>query len=949
MKKKLLFLVPVLLLTALAIWQMPFFKNSSAPKQVDFPAPVEGEENEKLRELYNELRHKAAPGVVWEDIERQNAVDAAQQRMAMGQRASFANGNINGVWEEKGANNQAGSIRAVDYVPATNTLYTIGNGGSLWTSVLGTGVWTLRNQLYQFETRAVKAFTKISGGERVLLGRNLNIFYSDDNGVTLNPSAGITFPVAWGGNYIAGIYRLNDGSNTIYCLTRCWSNAPWAARFRLYMSTNEGQSFTQIYQFDTGDDNRISVCNPYNSNDLLVADIGSSPASLKLFSVTGATVFLLNTGALGSAFTNCTFKGTFSGGIYYLYAMLNNSQIYQSTNLGVSWTLQSVLPESGWNKMNVSINDPLRVSYGGVNAYRSANGGTSFTRVNTWSDYYSNVSGKLHADIMEIEYFKKTDNTEFCIVDCHGGTYVSYDNLVTVSNLSLSSHRAVEYYDVLTDTLNPNRIFAGSQDQGLQRTLTGTNGGIQNFIQVISGDYGQMALTNNNTILWPQYPGGDYYFYTNLGNPSPTYIGNWTVLGSQKPNYGWMLPATSTTNPAANEIFIGGGNMTGGGGSYLIKATMLTASPYTVSTTQYSYDFRANSNSGTAGITAIEQSPLNANKLFVATEDGTFFYSNDYGANWTKNATFTGPTPWYLYGSCILASRINQNTIWYSGSGYSNPGVYRSTDGGATFTAISNGLPATLVTELVASPDEQFLFAATEAGPYVYVASENLWYTLADNTVPVQHFTSVEYIRSSNTVRFGTMGRGIWDFKITSTVPVVLSSWTAEKKGNQVLCSWVTEQELNASHFIVERSTDWNNFTSIGTIAASGGTMGKQYSLPDRFPAKGYNYYRLMMVDNDGRKQQSTTVVINFDGTVSPIALYPNPVKNILYATVDLASEEKLTVSVLDMSGKKVLQLTQVVVPRTAIAVNVSKLPKAVYTILVEGKNIRHVHQFLKD
>lgn len=952
MKRKLL-LFSAISLSVLAISQIKgirqLWKKSAPAQQVTMPEPVEGEENEKLRELYNELRHRAAPGVVWQDIERQNAADAATQRIAMGQRASFANGNIEGIWEEKGADNQAGNVRSVDYVPATNTLYTIGNGGSLWTSVLGSGVWTLRNQLYQFEPRTVKAFTKTSGGERVLLGTNLNIYYSDDNGQSVTPSSGISFPVAWGGNYIAGLYRVNDGANSIYCLTRCWSSSPWASRFRLYRSTNDGVSFTQVYQFDTGDDNKISVCNPYNSNDLLVADIGSAPSNLKLFSVSLGTVTLMNMAALPSAFTTCTFKGNLSAGTYYLYAMLNNNVLYRSTDLGLSWTLQSTLPETGWNKMNVSMNDPLRVNYGGVNAYRSSNGGTSFTRVNTWSDYYSNVPGRLHADIMEIEYFKKSDNTEFCIVDCHGGSYVSYDNLVTVSNLSLSSHRAVEYYDVLTDTMNPNRIFAGSQDQGLQRTLTGANPGVQNFLQVISGDYGQMALTNNNTILWPQYPGGVFYFYNNLGNVNPSYIGTWTTPGSQKPNYGWMLAVTSTSNVAANEVFIGGGNVTGGGGSYLIRASMLTASPYTVSATQFNYDFRANSSSGTAGITAIEQSPLNANKLFVATEDGSFFYSNDFGVNWTKTASFTGPTPWYLYGSCVLASKINQNTVWFSGSGYSNPGVYKSTDGGVSFTSMSNGLPATLVTEMVASPDEKFIFAATEAGPYVYVATENLWYTLADNTVPLQHFTSVEYIRSSNTVRFGTMGRGIWDFKITATVPVILSAWNAQKEQGRVMCSWTTTQEINTSHFIVEKSTNGINFREIGRVSATGGSITKRYSLPDKFPAKGVNYYRLQIVGNDGRKDLSNMIALNFDGVVPALQLYPNPVKSALYAEADIKNAEEALFVITDQAGRKISEQKLQLVPNAATAVNVALLPAGIYTLTIQAKTSRYVQQFFKQ
>ena len=927
-----------------------FSKKINSGTQVFMPSPQEGEENEKLREKYNELKHKAAPGVSWRDIEKMNAANLNELKRNNAGIVSFANGNIIGAWSEKGNDNIAGSIRAVDYNPATNTIFTISNGGSLWSSVLGSGSWTLHNQLTQFEQRAIEVFTRTSGGQRLLLASGTSVYFSDDNGQTLSAATGVIFPVGWGGNYVAGFYRLTDGSNTVYCLTRPWSNAPWAPRFRLYRSTDEGQSYTQVYQFDTGDDETISLCIPHNSNNIYVADIGSVPGSIKLFSVTGTSVNLLNTVVYGSLIDKCVLKGTYLAGVYNLYLMINNNTLLSSTNLGAGWTFRSSLPHTAWSKMNVSINDATKVCFGGVDAYRSTNSGNSFTLINGWAEYYSNPAAKLHADIMEIEYFKKADNTEFAIINCHGGTYVSYDNLATVSNLSLNGHRAVEYYDVLTDTINPNRIFAGSQDQGMQRTLTGLNAGTQNFLQMISGDYGQLSLTNDNNFLWPQYPGGDYYLFKDLGNPNPTYVGNWTVPGTEKPNYGWMLPATSTVVRSANEIWVGGGNLGGGGGSYLIKATMALTPPHTVSATQFSYNFRANSNNGSSGITAIEQSPVNSSKLFVATEDGTFFYSNDLGVNWSKTASFSGPTPWYLYGSCILASRINANLVWYAGSGYSNPAVYKSVNGGATFTAMSNGLPSTLVNELVASPDERFIFAATEAGPYVYVVNEDLWYSLSDNTMPTQFFTGVEYINAQNIVRFSTMGRGIWDFKITGTIPVTISKWQADKTGSSVLCSWQSEQEINSSHFIVERSSDGTNFSEIGIVQAKGNSNTvTSYSMPDRFPLKGINYYRLTTVDKDNKKSISKVIAIRMDNNGQSLDIYPNPVKNTLFVEIRTFGREEVTVRVVDAAGKVVRNENREISGHAAFSISMANMPAGVYSMQVNGKGTAMIKRFIKQ
>jgi hypothetical protein len=98
------------------------------------------------------------------------------------------------------------------------------------------------------------------------------------------------------------------------------------------------------------------------------------------------------------------------------------------------------------------------------------------------------------------------------------------------------------------------------------------------------------------------------------------------------------------------------------------------------------------------------------------------------------------------------------------GSGYSNPPVYISYDHGETFTSLNEGLPNTLVFELAGTPDDAYFFAATEVGPYVYIVEDETWIDLAGISAPDQTYWSVEYIPELHTARFGTYGRGIWDF-----------------------------------------------------------------------------------------------------------------------------------------------------------------------------------------
>ena len=211
-----------------------------------------------------------------------------------------------------------------------------------------------------------------------------------------------------------------------------------------------------------------------------------------------------------------------------------------------------------------------------------------------------------------------------------------------------------------------------------------------------------------------------------------------------------------------NSVYYAGGDLSNNGGSHMIKLDYLSLNN-TITANQMPFDFAAPSG---GFISAMSYSPLDISHWYVATNNGKFFHSSDSGSTWTMSSAFTGPTSHYFYGSSIHPSQRNPGTVFLAGSGYSNFPVFRSDDHGQTFTNISNGLPSTLVYDIVGTNDDSLLFAATEVGPYVYVMRDNQWYDLAKNSAPDQTYWSVEYVQLINTIRFGTYGRGIWDFKI---------------------------------------------------------------------------------------------------------------------------------------------------------------------------------------
>jgi len=92
---------------------------------------------------------------------------------------------------------------------------------------------------------------------------------------------------------------------------------------------------------------------------------------------------------------------------------------------------------------------------------------------------------------------------------------------------------------------------------------------------------------------------------------------------------------------------------------------------------------------------------------------------------------------------------------------------------------------------------------------------------------------------------------------------------------------WTTANEINVSHFNIQRSINGNNFITIGKIAAQN-KNSNEYTFYDSPPVEGLGvvYYRIESVDFDGRKQYSSTRTLNLKPqTLNGVSIYPNPAK----------------------------------------------------------------------
>jgi hypothetical protein len=451
----------------------------------------------------------------------------------------------------------------------------------------------------------------------------------------------------------------------------------------------------------------------------------------------------------------------------YLYAYYKSASgskdVYRSTDSGLNWEYRGLVPEGpfGRSSFTCSTLNPNNIYMGGVNCYRSYDGGINWEIVNPWGEYYGDPENKLHCDLPGINTFVNNQGDEFALLCTDGGIYISYDALLTVQNLSLNGLRVSQYYSTYSHRINNQVIYAGSQDQGIQRTLTDP-GGILDYVQLISGDYGHLVSANSGYSLWYTYP-GTVYFYPDATSVNPI-AKTW---GYECSNHHWMAPLMEDPeNP--NNVYLGGGHSSSTTGAHLWH---LTYSGGTISAEEKSFDF--SNGYSWAKISAMAYSPRIFNHRYVLNSVGNFYYSTNGGSEWYLSPAFPLPQMGhYLYGSSIVASPKLLGKVYIAGSGYSNPPVYVSEDYGINFIPMSSGLPNTLVYDMDITPNGAILFAATEVGAYAFIKSKGEWFDLSGFSAPDQVYFTVEFIPAINTARFGTYGRGIWDFQIAQLLPV---------------------------------------------------------------------------------------------------------------------------------------------------------------------------------
>lgn len=163
-------------------------------------------------------------------------------------------------------------------------------------------------------------------------------------------------------------------------------------------------------------------------------------------------------------------------------------------------------------------------------------------------------------------------------------------------------------------------------------------------------------------------------------------------------------------------------------------------------------------------------------------------------------------------------------------------------------------------------------------------------------------------------------------------LPVKLVSFTGSKQTEGVQLVWVAEQETNFDRYVVERSTNGVDFESIGEVVGSG---KRTYSMLDRNPAIGKNYYRLVMLDKDGNTEKSKIVTIVIDRAVISMNIWPNPAHDVLNISLSGIGSELVQVRMVNAAGQVVMNGSHALTALGKLELNTQEIKPGVYTLMV--------------
>ncbi|MCG8347150.1 MAG: glycosyl hydrolase, partial [Chloroflexales bacterium] len=404
--------------------------------------------------------------------------------------------------------------------------------------------------------------------------------------------------------------------------------------------------------------------------------------------------------------------------------------------------------------------DPDTVWVLNVETWRSIDGGKTFQKAPV-----------PHGDNHEL--WIDPHNPQRMVMGNDGGATVSFNGGLSWS--SLYNQPTSEFYHLTVDSRMPYRVYGAQQDNTTMSVPSRSNSDAITTVEwreIGGGESGYIAVRPDNPNI--VYAGSFQGYLTRYDYESgqlrnimvwPEHFSGWGAK-DQKYRFAWTSP--TLLSPHDPNVLYTAGNMifrsTDEGGTWQAMSPDLSRNdPQTLEPSGGPIT-KDNTGAEVYGtVFTLAESPLVRGLLWAGSDDGMVHLSRDGGQTWTK---ITPPDlPEWALISIIEASPHDPATAYLAVTRYKlddfQPYLYKTSDYGATWTKITNGIPADDFTRVIrADPTRRgLLYAGTETGIYVSADDGANWLRLGGNlpVVPI-HDLAIK----DNDLVVATHGRSFW-------------------------------------------------------------------------------------------------------------------------------------------------------------------------------------------
>ncbi|HBE68984.1 MAG TPA: hypothetical protein DDW52_12620 [Planctomycetaceae bacterium] len=454
---------------------------------------------------------------------------------------------------------------------------------------------------------------------------------------------------------------------------------------------------------------------------------------------------------------------------YSYYGQLPNAQdmqgaegykyggIYKSNDAGESWQRVNSLNTRPmyFSVIRVDPEDDQRLYVLGVSQFQSSNGGITFT---------ANFGNGVHADAHDL-WIDPTD-TRHMIIGGDGGYYVSYDRGRAWDHINTAA--IGQFYHVAIRPTEPYWVVGGLQDNGSWAgpAISKTGGAlIQDWISIGGGDGFVCRVDPNDP--------DQFYYESQNGNVARRHLAT-GERASIRPRrekgfeyrFNWKTPFILSHHNS--KILYSAGN-------YVFRSLdrgsdLQRISPELTLTKR-----------GSA--TALAESALDENVLYVGTDDGALWATTDGGDKW-ENITENLPAPGPRWVSTIEASRHVAGRVYVCLDAHRSdddaPYIFVSNDYGQTFEALHQGLPSgssRCLREDIVNPN--LLYLGTEFAFFVSADAGRTW-SQFNQDLPTVAIHDVAIHPTNGEIVLATHGRSLWAADVSGLRSIDLKKFGEE-------------------------------------------------------------------------------------------------------------------------------------------------------------------------